>query len=429
MKGCSRIIFMAFAVILLIGGVQRISAILKDPEINSGFFAQEPTALFTNTEAEEAFTKEKEAEPQDENILYTYNSPENIEFISYCTSWSTEKLQELYGELLQNEHGDELYSLSQVIVYPQKDENAAASHQSQSNYYSIPLDFPALPGEFTVSYQREEGIITLYDGDHKTTVTQMASSLSHEYGHHYTRYYMFGNETEEELRNSEYLSLRGVDPTLILTDMEDTQYYYDNHHRYLLEIAAEDYVVLMGSPNSREVSDYLDSRQMLLNNDFDGKPITRNAEVQENLTIPMATELPELAAYFYSHLNKEAPQYDPVKEMNINIQKRTVSYNLVTGYEYFTHYIVSWDKVYGENAVYTLTAFSEEDYANSRNALITVTEGEKAAAYIGRYVIEYGNSVRYTEAGVATGTKTFVVNVITQDGVMYTSNPFSYTFE
>ena len=392
-------------------------------------FLQNPWGnTFVNQAAFSALEQKTSARQTESDVFGTYLSPEGITFVSKSSAWDQNKLKALYQELLLNQHGEELYRLSQITVYPQEDEFAAATHQNESQQVLFSLPFPALPESFGVTFRRETGVISLYNGDRLTTVASMADSLSHEYGHHYTFYHMFGgNAGWNSCLNSKYAGLRGLDETKVLNDFSDTQYYYDNHHWYLIEIAAEDYVTLMGSPNSREITDYYDVREALYGAEGD-QPAARNEMVQENLMIPMASEVEGLADYFYSFLGRAAPSFPQKKSMDIQVEKQTPRYYLETGYQTYVSYRFSWKKAYGEDAVYTLVCFEEGDYRNTLYPVKTVKRGEEASAVVGRVARDRGDSVEWVDDEKASGTKTFVVTAVLPDGTLMKSDPFRYTF-
>ena len=361
------------------------------------------------------------------NDLAVYVSPEGIRFRSQSEAWGEEKLEMLYEELLCNQHGQELYALAQVMVYPQPDEDAAATRRRVGQSYGLTLKFPSLPEGETFTFRRTGSMITLYDGDRLDTVEAMASSLSHEYGHHYTFYHMFEQQNGSPVyEGSEYARLRGLDPEQVRANSYSLEDYLEHHAWYFYEIAAEDYVVLMGSPNSRSVEDYYDIRESI--NGREGPvPFARNAQVQENLMIPMANEVPGLADYFYQFVDQEAPTYEP-KAIEIHLEPHSVGYDLVGGYRSFVSYEITWDKVYGEDAVYTLVCFDESDYAGSYRPIKTVTAGEEARAEIGELTIERGASITAYSDYLTEGTWSFAVTVILPDGTMHCSARKPYTF-
>ena len=393
------------------------------------FLSSEPSHRYVNTSLAELLDGGTTTESvRDDSVCARYISPEGIEFVSKSEEWDEGDLELLYAELLCNKHGEELDHLSNVTVYPQKDEKAAATHQNSTQLCSVPFSHTLLPEGFEVEYFRTGGVISLYNGDGITTVAGMADSLSHEYGHHFTRYYMLRGEGEE-LYDTEYAGLRGLTPENSYVDMNvDGDFYYSNHYKFLLEIAAEDYVALMGSPASREIVEYKDIMESLYETDGYSWHSSRSGAVQENLTIPMACEVEGLADYFYSFIGEEAPGYDIKKEMNIRINKLSHSYNLVDGYRTFVYYEVEFDKVYGEDATYVLTVYDPAGYDGSVQPIRTVTSGERPLCRVGNAVRNMGSRVIYNDDGIATGTKVFIVNVITADGKLYTSSPFTYTF-
>lgn len=393
------------------------------------FLASEPGQAYVNTAIAEALEEGKRIEESvDQSIIAKYVSPEGIEFISRSEEWDENDLELLYKELLRNKHGEELYHLYNVIIYPQRDDRAAATHQNSSRRYYVPFSHPVLPEDYREYFSRSIGTITLYNGDGITTTDGMADSLSHEYGHHFTRYYML-KSNGDELYDTEYAKLRGLTRDNSYADISvGEDFYYENHYKFILEIAAEDYVTLMGSPASREIVDYKDSMENLYTDGDNVQYTSRCCAVQENLTIPMACEMEGLADYFYGFIGETAPEYDIKKEMNIRINRRSQSYNLTTGYKTFVYYEIGFDKVYGEDATYVLSVYDPENYEETQRFVRTVTSGEKALCYVGNPVRSFGSSVRYIDDGIAKGIKVFIVNVITADGELYTSSPFTYSF-
>ncbi|WP_040197243.1 hypothetical protein [Candidatus Soleaferrea massiliensis] len=402
--------------------------LLADIEAVDAFVGEPWDKPFVNQAAVDAFERDHTA-AQDEDTLYTYRSPEGIAFISKAEAWDEKNLEALYHELLQNRHGEEFMTLSQVIVYPQRDEFAAATHQNTYQTHRYALDFPALPKDFHVEVNRTAGVISLYDGDRCTTVKSMASNLSHEYGHHFTFYHMFPAAfTDEEFQATKYAKLRGLDPDKVQFNTSDSQYYVDNHHWYLVEIAAEDYVTLMGSPNSRDVGNHPDVRDQL-NGASPEQYIKRNSRVQENLMIPMASDVDGLSDYFYSFVDDEPPQFPKWQDIQIDIQRRSASYDLESGYTTFVYYELTWNKAYGDDATYTLVTYQEDDYSNTLHPVRTVLPGTSAVAYVGCVSSQSGMYVSSMDDNLANGTRTFVVTAILPDGTMQASDPMTYTFD
>ena len=203
---------------------------------------------------------------EDEDVLASYEY-ENVTFISYSEAWDEKNLESLCDELLLNTHGSEMDYLEQVLVYGEADEEALGTHESNYDSLEIPVAlFSMMPYGFSFSLPNTTSVLTLHNGDEFTTPEQMAATLSHEYGHHFTYYYFTLSGDTEKIENGEYFKLRYVDGLGIrYTDeeFEDWDEYLENHMRYLIEIAANDYVYLMGSPNTKRILEYYDTLDQL----------------------------------------------------------------------------------------------------------------------------------------------------------------------
>jgi hypothetical protein len=164
-----------------------------------------------------------------QKIYGKYTSQEGILFVSYSEKWNTKGLKALHDELLKNRHGEEIYALKEVMVYPEK------------------------PEGFSGIYIQEEPSIILFYGNQLTKVSDYQRILSHEYGHHIQNIYF-----PEIPKNttSKWFRLRGLEAGQVYTG------YCDNlkkHDFYLSEIFAEDYVILYGHYNlpNNETDSYL----------------------------------------------------------------------------------------------------------------------------------------------------------------------------
>jgi len=363
-----------------------------------------------------------------------YDAPEGFTIISHSPAWNQEMLELLYHELLKNEHGEEINLLYEVIIYPYDEEegNMLASYTLGTTAVSFNLQFPAFPSEIDIDFPQDVGSIVLYGGDTKTTIESIAASLSHEYGHLYTFYYMFGTGINEKdtLEGTEYARLRNAANLGLITGAGPGDTYMQERHRYLFEIAAEDYVQLMGSPTTRQVVDFVDVQQVLNG----AEPPTswlgaRNAFPQENMMIPLAGDVPGLADYFYSYI--DATPRVPVeekKDVTLDIQRRSIQHNLVTGLRTFVYYSITWNAPY-QNAIYTLVCYDPDDYIGWGIPIKTVRPGQNTSAIIGEYVIDLGDRVTSLDDGNANGFKVFFVVALLPDGTLYISDKLEYDFD
>ena len=390
----------------------------------SAAFLKRTPKLWSNEAALEAL--QYRPDPLAGEGLCEYLSPEEIRFVSCSEEWDEDKLRELYEELLRNRHGEELNTLERVTVYAEEDEFAAATHQNTVQTVPVSLRFPLLPEESIFSFYVEGGQISLYNGDRKTSVAEMAGELSHEYGHHYTLTYLLpGGGSNMDFYRS-YAQLRGLNAENAYVRASSAEDYYAHHARFLVEIAAEDYVVLMGSPNAMlEIGDYADLRDYA--NGVEGDQyILRNAAPQENMCLPFATQVPGLAELFYSYVDEEAPEYPQTGDIKLRFQQNSVGYDLTTGYRRFISYKLSWEKTLGEEATYTLICIdpeTEESYP-----IRTVGPGEKAEAEIGEIAESDGSTVSWYSDGLTEGTKRFAVVVTLPDGRVAVSEPVEKSF-
>jgi len=400
------------------------------------FFRSHSPAPFINRAVDAAPFRH---DNQHENALFFYETPEGFTMISHSKAWDQDMLELLYYELLRNEHGDEINMLYEVIVYPQQehDRNALASFAVGTTSLSFFIRFPALPPDFTVFFPREIGRINLYGGDTNTTIDSMSSSLSHEYGHLYTFYYMFYTDENahyldeyDSLAGTEYARLREASRFDLITNAAPGETYMEDRHLYLFEIAAEDYVQLMGSPRTRQIVDFVDVQQVLNGAqqplDFGN---ARNAFPQENMMIPLANDVPGLAEYFYSFIGaKPRVPAEEKKEITLQMQRNAVQHNLEEGLRTFIHYVITWNTPY-ESAIYTLVCYEPEDYTGWGIPIKTVHPGQSASAVIGEYTIMLGNRGREINDFLAQGTKVFFVVALLPDGTLYISDKMEHEFD
>ncbi|MDR2590730.1 MAG: hypothetical protein LBC71_07085 [Oscillospiraceae bacterium] len=366
-----------------------------------------------------------------DDALYYFKAPEGFDIISHSEAWDEEMLELLYHELKLNTHGDEIFALTEIVVYAHEDDFAAATYSPSLMGAEIFFLFPAFPESFTIQFPRDTGSIQVYNGDNNTTIESIASSLSHEYGHHYTYYYMFNVEVREgrTLEDTAYARLRRAsyfDLITLLASGNDLS----NHHRYLVEVAAEDYVQLMGSPTTRIVEIYLDVRQRL--NGVESDVVNsreRNAFPQANMMLPLAIDVPGLEAYFYSFINA-IPRIpvQPQQEMTLQIKRNEVNHNLTTGHRTFVHYEITWNTPY-RDTIYTLAFYDPQNYLETARGIKTVLPGQAASAIIGEYVISGLESVTWLNDEIAHGFKVFFVVAQLPDGTYYISDKFEFDFD
>lgn len=180
----------------------------------------------------------KQAAAESYEDFYTlqkrYVGESGVTFESYSYKWKTiDQLKALEKEMLQNKHGKELPYLGKVQIFPDYPAGDNVLGQYYARYET--------QGD-KIRYSRDR-MIQLYGGDKYNTPELMATTLSHEYGHHFTYYYLIEGEKASPSKwlSSQYAKARGLDKY----SKVGSEYIWS-----LPEILAEDYVQLFGSENA-----------------------------------------------------------------------------------------------------------------------------------------------------------------------------------
>jgi len=219
------------------------------------------------------------AEAASAKPVAAYVSPEGIEFVSYSKQWNRKKLSSLYVELMKNLHGEELDYLGRVVLSNEDDEDELGIANMS---YSWTED------DLSDLIMDEPTEIVLYGADEHTTVESMATTLSHEYGHHFTYYWLIHEERKlPSDPKTKWTAVRGIKghPVAFTDDASDSGY---SHYWDAGEIMADDYMALFGSPTAKlSMVDSLRSE--------DGVGFYGEIENEE---LPSATTLPALRSYW-----------------------------------------------------------------------------------------------------------------------------------
>jgi hypothetical protein len=357
-----------------------------------------------------------------------YHTPLGFSIVSYSSDWTGQKLVEIYNELLRNGHGDEIGYLSEIALYSGKADYSemmdAAGDRSNADIDSdIYVDIPALiPAKLRYDSDPLVSDIRLYYMDQYDDAADIAKTLAHEYGHHYTIYYFM--QDDGAVRSSEYYELRGFKDYDHEIFYHDNSSYYENHMWDVYEIAAEDYVQLLGSPSARLTNTFMDNRDAVDAGVEPGYTLRSeyiNVFPQENIFIPLADEIPGLRDYIYSFIGKENEYGAAPETFDFNLQIKGKSYY---GYRYYN---ITWTMPDSNpEALYTLVCYdsSGELYIVVR----TVNGGEEAIARVGKIVKKKGNWLRGWDDGVPKEDRIFKLYLLLPDGRMVASEPFYMDF-
>jgi hypothetical protein len=177
-------------------------------------------------------------------LIQSYTGESGVTFESYSPKWNQiSQLQALEKELLQNKQWAELAYLDKVMIfpdYPTGDNSILGQYFAQYYVYEN--------GQLEYDDGR---VIHLYGGNDFTTVEDVAYTLSHEYGHHFTYYYFIQKEQllPDDWLKSEYVYSRALNQYANIHVDGSGPYRWN-----LAEIVAEDYVQLFGSETAIQQS-------------------------------------------------------------------------------------------------------------------------------------------------------------------------------
>ncbi len=225
------------------------------------------------------------AAPYDDPLLASYTGPNGIEILSYHPQWTEQaKLKEVWDELMRNTHFEEIRYFKRVKIY-QGNYNSMYRGGIQTITWS--------DGRKKQEFLKDNEIIYFQDPDDKEE-NGMAVTLAHEYGHHFTIYYLFKREKNDlhgNWQDSRYARLRGLVNNKNVNSDENA-----DHQWQPVEIAASDYVQLFGSPNARKIFYFEDQPDRTGTVRF--STTMYNICPQENTYLPLAAQVPGLYEYW-----------------------------------------------------------------------------------------------------------------------------------
>ncbi|QPA30760.1 S-layer homology domain-containing protein [Thermaerobacillus caldiproteolyticus] len=208
-------------------------------------------------------------------LIARYKGASGVTIESYSTKWrTTAQLKALEAELLANKHGPELSLLGKIMIFPDypAGENVLGQYFAE---YQIGKTLTLLPNR----------IIHLYGGNDFTTVEQMATTLAHEYGHHFTYYYLIN---KEQLQPSDWLRSKYAAARELFRYPSVHVNASGAYEWSLPEILAEDYVQLFGSS------------------------LALKGHMQMNAALPTPFELPSEEAYWHDQLGSDYVVQSPL---------------------------------------------------------------------------------------------------------------------
>ena len=358
-----------------------------------------------------------------------YMTPLGFPIESNSANWQGEKLKEIYDELLRNKHGDEINYIAKIVVYGgvseigTKDSVVAGTHSTTQEYYQVFFDMPAMvPSSLKYGLTTKMSVIELYNMDEYDTIEQAARTIAHEYGHHYTIFYFM--QDDEKVKESQYYSLRDFQDINHKIFYDNQQEYLVNHMWSIYEVAAEDYVQLMGSPKTRQIREYKDVMDVLNSGSNTYKIYadsnTSNVFPQENMLIPLANEVSGLRDYFFSFIDEEN-EFGSLTKVDFDLQIEKKSYQGNVYYE------ITWDNVFDSaNAFYTLVCYDVDK--NIFSPIRTLYGNETPIARVGTATKIRGNTIISLPDSVTKEDRYFKLIVILPDGRTISSDFYYVDF-
>ena len=346
----------------------------------------------------------------------SYKTAKGFTITSYSKKWGTSsKLREISQELLANEHGEEIRFLEHIYIYPDSPDGVLAY-----THYDLSRDYK---GEYVYG---DHTYIEIFDGNQYNSVKEMAWLLSHEYGHHFTIYHMIKKENQffDQWENTDYAQVRKI--TNHPKVSYETNASCGSHRWDIMEIAAEDYVQIFGSPNARSSIHYKDVQEKTQENtssQFNFIP-GFNMSPQENLEIPLAADVEGLEQYWREAADLPQPlgtQIPPKPKLRL-VSKKEVAKD-------YYQYRIEWDQIAGDQEYeYTLVSYPDGEYGFPY-PIKTVQPGEKTFAIV-------GNALK---TNLKTGTQnlivddyrgryTFVLYIKDSNKKVYASQPLKVNF-
>lgn len=330
---------------------------------------------------------------------------------SYTENWTGNKLIEINDELLKNTHGIEMNYLKEINLYPHNPIGGTEEGVYNGVYKSLNL----LGKKRTVL--TDECTISLYNLEEKNEIIDIAKTLSHEYGHHFTLYYLIEGEgkTFDEWRDTQLYQIRQLEKYKQVTND-----YSNGHHWSIIEIVAEDYIQLYGSPTAKYAIDFKDIEERYKEKSID-KAIEYqysiyNINPQENNWIPLASEVDGLKHYWerVSGIKSNVSEYSRPQVALI----RTID----LGYDKY-QYVFQWsrsiDNKENEAESYTLVALDMD--RKKITPIKTVSNNELLEGIVGSIRINEDNRIMYYTDSYLEDELYFQVYALHSDGGIVSS--------
>lgn len=353
-------------------------------------------------------------------IIYDqYKTDLGFTINSYSENWTGNKLIEVYEEFKKNTYGKEIKYLKEINLYSGNPKGGKEEGVYNASYKQLEI-----LGKVKILFSKNNSI-DLYNLKDKDTVDDIAKTLSHEYGHHFTLYYLIQHEdkTFEQWKDTQMYQKRKLSP------YEDVTNSYKNGHEWsVIEICAEDYVQLYGSPTAKKVFYFNDIEGRYgantINNSTSYSYSIFNLNPQENNHVPLALETLEIKQYWEEASGIPSKVKGTGKPALALVRVTNLGYDKM---QYKFQWSKSINQEKQEALSYTLVATDLE--GNEIIPIKTVKRGEKLEAVVGSIrVTEKDNILFYTDSFIDS-EKIFKVYAISTSGGIVSSESLKINFD
>ena len=355
-----------------------------------------------------------------------YLAPNGLYIQCLSEGWDN-KLESVYDELLKNVHGSEIDYLKKIVLNSgTTDDGTLGDYHEESSVLKTAIAFkPLISSSYKIITSEDYGYINIYNMDEYTELKDFARTLSHEYGHHFAFQHIFTDENEDR-EGSYYYDLRGLSGYPDAKEYTDYQEYLEMHAWDIDEIAAEDYVQLLGSPTSREIGEYMDVKEAINSADmeyiYDIQPYHYNVYAQENPVIPTAEQVEGLEYYYHSFIDEAyVEHYTEYPVIEIDAQKKRTRGK--------THYVLTWNGLDAGSSevIYTVVCYDADGAFFS--GIKTVSGDEELSAVIGTSTRRKGSWIYWWNDRTMDEDRIVrVLAYIVDEGIIVGSQPYYFDF-
>lgn len=353
------------------------------------------------------------------NLYDEYQTDLGLTIKSYAKNWTGHKLVEVYEELKKNTYGKEIKYLKEINLY---EDNPTGG--KEEGVYNASYKIINFFGNEKIMLS-DNNSIDLYNLSNKNNVEELAKTLSHEYGHHFTLFYLieYENKTFDQWKDTMLYKYRNLE------SYEKVTNDYENGHQWsIIEICAEDYVQLYGSLTAKKTYFFEDIKQRYYSNTLDDDTSYSysifNINPQENKNIPLALQVQGLKEYWEkaSGIISDTqtytqPQLALVDVSNLGHEKQ--------------QYTLQWSKSVnseGEEAeIYTLISLNINE--DTIIPIKTVVKGDLLEATIGSIRINSDSKIMFYTDSFVNNDNSFVIYSQDKNGSVIASNMLNIDFD